>query len=99
MSVAEQEVLVEAILTDKTLASFGLIFALSTGLRIGELVGLQWSDFDMENKMFHVRRTLGRKKKMTAEAFGEYGEKTQLVVGMPKTSTSCRCIPLFVSDH
>ena len=32
--------------------------AIDTGMRIGELMGLQWSDVDFEKKVVHVRRSL-----------------------------------------
>ncbi len=32
--------------------------ALRTGLRIGELFGLQWDDIDLDNRFIEVRRTL-----------------------------------------
>lgn len=35
-----------------------IVFALSTGLRVGELGGLLWDDIDLEKNMIHVRRQL-----------------------------------------
>lgn len=32
--------------------------AIDTGMRIGELMGLQWSDVDFNKKVVHVRRSL-----------------------------------------
>ena len=44
---------------------YGLILcALRTGLRIGELFGLQWDDLDLENRFIEVRRTLRDGKKV-----------------------------------
>ena len=34
------------------------VVAIDTGMRIGELIGLQWSDVDFEKKVVHVRRSL-----------------------------------------
>src|SRR5262245_55273729 len=34
--------------------------ALKTGLRQGELIGLQWSDLDVDRGKLHVRRTIWR---------------------------------------
>lgn len=34
------------------------VVAIDTGMRIGELMGLQWSDVDFEKKVVHVRRSL-----------------------------------------
>ena len=40
--------------------SAAIIVALKTGLRIGELVGLQWNDQDLPRGKLHVRRTIYR---------------------------------------
>lgn len=34
------------------------VLALDTGMRIGELMGLKWSDIDFDRKMLYVRRSL-----------------------------------------
>ena len=34
------------------------VLALETGMRIGELMGLQWADVDFNKKVLHVRRSL-----------------------------------------
>lgn len=41
------------------LGNLFLVAAL-TGMRLGELLGLRWSDIDMEARAIHVRMTLGR---------------------------------------
>lgn len=59
---------------------------LLTGMRIGEIGGLQWEDIDFENKIIHVRRNLSC----------QYidGEK-KLSLVHPKTKYSLRKIPFF----
>jgi integrase len=52
--------------------------ALATGLRLGELLGLQWGDVDLVAKELHVRRQWTR--------LGEYAE--------PKTKAALRHVPL-----
>lgn len=37
-----------------------LLVALRTGLRLGELIGLKWSDVDLQRGQVHVRRTVWR---------------------------------------
>jgi len=46
---------------------FRVMFAIAamTGLRVGEILGLQTSDFDFENRVFHVRRSVWRGKLQT----------------------------------
>lgn len=55
---------------------------LTTGLRRGELAGLQWQDFNsMDNTLF-VRRNVS------------YTPRTGLTVGTPKTANGIRTIPI-----
>ena len=64
-----------------------------TGLRIGELCALKWSDFDFTEKIFDVRRTLQRIQKKTSD-IGEKSAKTQIVEGDTKTKNGKRVIPI-----
>lgn len=59
---------------------------LSTGMRIGELTGLQWDDIDFENKEIHIRHSM-----QSAYLNG----KKILNMTTPKTSNSIRDIPMF----
>lgn len=63
--------------------------ALSTGMRIGEIVGLRWDDVDLTNRILFVRSTLNRLPTIDGE------NKTELFVGTPKTKNGRRSIPLF----
>lgn len=65
------------------------IFDLCTGMRLGELLGLKWSDIDFQNMELHVTRTL-RKVKDPDNA----DESWHLEFGSPKTAASERTIPL-----
>lgn len=38
----------------------GIILCLSTGLRLGEVCALKWTDIDMEQMLLHVNRTVQR---------------------------------------
>lgn len=62
-------------------ALFMLAYAL--GMRRGELLGLRWSDVDLEHGLLHVRQTLQR-----------LGADRGLVFGPPKSARSRRTIPL-----
>jgi integrase len=37
-----------------------ILVALKTGLRLGELIGLQWADLDLQRGKLNVRRTIWR---------------------------------------
>lgn len=56
---------------------------LETGLRAGEIGGLQWQDIDIENKTLYVKRTMLQDPK-----------KGGFFFGTPKTKHSKRKIPL-----
>lgn len=62
--------------------------SLSLGARIGEVLGLKWSDIDFENKTIHIQRTLH---------YAQLKEKESchFFFTTPKTETSERKIPLL----
>ncbi|MBQ9748582.1 MAG: site-specific integrase [Clostridia bacterium] len=81
---------IEDTLKNKTdLTSLGILFALYTGVRIGELCGLQWQDIDLESKTVTIRRTVERIADLS-----HGGKKTKVIVSMPKTESAVRLIPL-----
>lgn len=67
---------------------------LYTGMRLGEICALKWSDIDWENHRISIRRTVQRIKKQTLS------KKTALVIGTTKSSCSCRSLPIpdFIWD-
>lgn len=84
----EQSKLVQAVLDDLNCKTFGILLCLNSGLRIGELCALKWSDIDLCNGLLHVTKTLQR-------IYGKNGEnKTEIIITAPKTSSSIREIPL-----
>ena len=67
---------------------------LFTGLRLGELLGLQWGDLDIQSGMLHIQRTLNRLNKVKKPtAPGE--NSTEIVIQEPKTKNSIRTVPLL----
>ncbi len=73
--------------------SFGILICMYMGLRIGELSGLRWEDFDPASVQFKIRRTVYRIKN-SAYVPDDVSSKTILCIGSPKTPTSIRDIPL-----
>lgn len=61
-------------------------FMLLTGMRIGEVGGLQWNDIDFAQNFIHIKRTLSYQY--------ENGNKTMKLTS-PKTDNSVRSIPFF----
>lgn len=79
--------------------AFGIIFTLSTGVRLGELLGLKRSDLNYKKHSVFVRRTVGRLQRVDENGSlikKNIGVKTtEIVVRSPKSSNSQREIPLF----
>ena len=69
---------------------FGVYLCLYTGLRIGEVCALRWSDIDLDNDVLRVSRTIQRIKNTDENA----KTKTKIIIDRPKTDASLREIPL-----
>ena len=80
-SLAEQKQIEHAIRSGKKDKLYGIILCLYSGLRIGELMALQWSDIDF------VKGVLTASKSC-------HDGKDGLIIDEPKTVTSRRVIPL-----
>ncbi|MCD8197555.1 MAG: site-specific integrase [Lachnospiraceae bacterium] len=72
---------------------FGLLLCMFTGIRIGELSGLKWEDYDRTAEQIWIRRTVYRMKNEKYDAVHETA-KTVLHTSLPKTASSTRNIPL-----
>ncbi len=63
-----------------------ILIAMFTGLRIGEVCGLKWSDFNYKDKTLTIRQTVQR--------ITNNKGSTVLIRTTPKTSASARTIPI-----
>ena len=80
-SLAEQKHIEQAILNGNKDKLYGILICLYSGLRIGELIALQWSDIDFAKGILSVSKSC-------------HDGKNGLVIDEPKTATSRRMIPL-----
>ena len=80
------EVYLQNHLEDQTCA--GILLAMYTGIRIGELCALRWEDIDLKNGLLFISRTMQRVKQF------EEGGKTKVEVNPPKSQSSVRRIPI-----
>ena len=80
-TLTEQKQIEQAILNGKKDKLFGIILCLYSGLRIGELIALQWSDIDFVKGVLTVSKSC-------------HDRKVGLIIDEPKTATSRRMIPL-----
>ena len=89
LSVANHKKILDYVQHNFTFMSLGIYISLSTGLRIGEICALKWSDINVPDGTITVQRTIER-------IYMVEGEKkhTQLVINTPKTVNSCREIPI-----
>lgn len=76
--------------------NFGILLCMNTGIRVGELSGLRWEDFDFVQKKLHICRTVIRIKNLdnVPDPVTRKVTKTVLCIGTPKTHNSNREIPL-----
>lgn len=85
----EQEKLTKYLLTDTDSCKFGVLLAMLTGIRIGELCALKWEDISTIDRTVTVRGTMQRLKNLENDT----DTKTKVIVGDPKSSSSARVIP------
>ena len=80
-SLKDQKQIEQAILSGRKDKLYGILLCLYSGLRIGELIALQWSDIDFTKGILTVSKSC-------------HDGKAGLIIDEPKTATSRRVIPL-----
>ncbi len=90
LSIEEQNRLTAFLLCEPSPVKFGIMLALLTGMRIGEVCALRWRDICLDTGEVHVRATMQRLQVLEPAD----GKKTKVVIGEAKSYASCRTIPL-----
>ena len=80
-STQEQKQIEKEVLSDRRMKMLGILLCLYTGLRIGELLALEWSDVDLDKRELRVCKT----------CYDKDGIRT---IDTPKTWASARVIPI-----
>ena len=80
-TIAEQKQIEQAVLNGKKDKLYGILLCFYSGLRIGELIALQWSDIDFAKGILTVSKSC-------------HDGKNGLIIDEPKTANSLRAIPL-----
>jgi len=87
LSRSDVNILLCTVMDNTDLTKLGVLISLYTGIRIGELCALKWSDIDLDSNVLSINRTVQR--------ISESGGKgTKLIFQPPKSSSSRRLIPL-----
>ncbi len=89
LSIADHKKLLKYAQENFTFKNLGIYICLSTGIRIGELCGLQWCDIDIDNGIIKIRQTVQRI--YVVEKDKRY---TEILIDSPKTKNSIRDIPM-----
>lgn len=80
-TMSEQKQIEQSILNGKKDKMYGILLCLYSGLRIGELIALQWSDLDFVKGILTVSKSC-------------HDGQDGLIIDEPKTANSRRLIPL-----
>ena len=89
LTIANHKKILDFIKQNFTFRNLGIYISLTTGLRIGEICGLKWSDMDSVKGTITVNRTIERIYILEGDH-----KHTELVINTPKTKNSCREIPM-----
>ena len=68
--------------------NIGILLTMYSGMRIGEICALKWSDIDLQSGIIRISKTVQRINDKIGNS------KTKIIVGSPKSRTSEREIPI-----
>lgn len=87
LALNHQRILMCYLIEKPTPQNIGVLLALCTGMRIGEVCALKWEDVDFNQKTITVKYTVGR-------VYNCESKSTEKINSSPKTSNSYREIPI-----
>lgn len=90
LSRQEQTCFVQYLLKDMDECKFGVLLALLTGMRIGEVCALRWEHVSLTEQTIKVRSTMQRLQNLSENS----ASKTKILISEPKSDNSARVIPL-----
>jgi len=88
LNTTEQNCLNSYLTDNPSNSNIGILLSAMTGIRIGELCALRWSDIDFEKRVITVNSTIQRIKNFTGNT------ATKIIITAPKSHTSVREIPI-----
>ena len=87
LALNHQRILMSTLIEKPTPQNIGILLALCTGMRIGEVCALKWEDVDFSQKVITVKHTVGR-------VYNCEIKSTERISSSPKTRNSYREIPI-----
>lgn len=91
LTLFEQRKLCDYLITNINNRNFGILLCLYTGIRIGELCALKWSDIDVREKFLKIEKTMIR---IRDNCSIQKDCKTKVIITPPKSEDSVRTIPI-----
>lgn len=86
LTKSEQMKLEKCLFNNINSTTIGILIALYTGMRLGEICALKWADVDFQKKIICVNNTVSRVKT---------DDETGFTLSKPKTDNSIRIIPII----
>lgn len=86
LSVEEQRSLCGYLKENMDQCKMGVFLCLFTGMRVGEICALRWSNVSLDNRTIRIEETMQR--------INTEKGKTKVITTLPKSSYSCRIIPI-----
>lgn len=85
----EEHTLWDYITSDFDQIQLGVLLALCSGMRIGEICALRWNDINIQNQTIRIQHTIQRISDISGK------QKTKLIIDTPKSDASEREIPIM----
>lgn len=85
----EEHTLWDYITSDFDQIQLGVLLALCSGMRIGEICALRWNDINIQNQTIRIQHTIQRISDISGR------QKTKLIIDTPKSDASEREIPIM----
>ncbi len=92
-SPGEYKKIVRYLQENPSFKNLAVLIVLCSGMRIGEICALQWGDVDIDNRVFHIRKTIQRL--YVIDHTNPTKRYTKVIQGAPKTASSSRDIPIL----
>ncbi|MDE5810694.1 MAG: site-specific integrase, partial [Muribaculaceae bacterium] len=87
LSIENHRKLMRNLIENPSSLNIGILIALCTGMRIGEICALRWADVDLRHRTISVKSTLSR-------IYNIDTKRTEQIVSSPKTRNSYREVPI-----